>query len=183
MADTKQQFSKLTISLHWLVAISIIMLMVVGIYMSNNDVYSLYPIHKSIGILIFAVILVRVVWRLKNGFPEPVGNYSSIEHILAKLVHWVLLIGTVMFPISGMMMSGAGGHGLEVFGVQLLAENVNAAGEAVPLNAQAAKLGYNMHGLLGKVFIAAIALHVIGALKHHIVDKDGTLRRMLGKSV
>lgn len=183
MRDTDQKFSRLTITLHWLVGITIMVLIGVGIYMTNNKVYSLYPTHKSIGILIFSLVLVRVVWRLMNGFPKPVGNYSSVEHILAKVVHWVLLIGTIMFPISGMMMSGAGGHGLYVFGVELLASNYNAAGEAVALNAELAEKAHNMHGILPKVMIVAIVLHVAGALKHHIIDKDGTLRRMLGKHV
>ena len=183
MKDATSQFSRTTVLLHWIVAITIITMMVVGTYMSENEVYYLFPIHKSIGMIVLGFIIMRVIWRLRNGFPTPVGHHNSIEIILAKLVHWVLLIGSILFPLSGMMMSGAGGHGLSIFGIDLLAANYDAAGQAVALNAQAAELGHNIHHLMKKVFIVAITLHVLGAIKHHVIDKDGTLRRMLGKRV
>lgn len=180
MKDTKAKLSHITISLHWLVGLTIIALIGVGMYMESNSVYSLYPIHKSIGILILLFVIPRVIWRLYNGWPQPASDYQVWEHRLAHLIHWVLIIGTVLFPISGMMMSGAGGHGLEVFGIELLSANV-VDGKAVPLNADVAGLGHTMHGVLGNVMIGAIVLHVAGALKHHIMDKDHTLKRMLGK--
>ncbi|MEM8593257.1 MAG: cytochrome b [Pseudomonadota bacterium] len=183
MSDTKEQFSKITLVLHWLIAITIIAMMIVGTYMQDNKVYDMYPTHKSIGMLIFLVILVRVVWRLKNGWPTPIGTQNSIEHMLAKSVHWVLLIGTVLFPISGMIMSGTGGHGLAIFGLELLASNYDATGKAIALNAQAAENANTLHGILPKVIGAAVILHIMGALKHHFVDKDGTLRRMLGNRI
>lgn len=166
---------------HWSVALLMIALLGVGLYMEQNNIYSLYPIHKSMGILALLLILPRVINRMIKGWPEPVANsnYASYERVLSKTIHWVLIIGTVLMPISGMMMSGAGGHGLDIFGLQLLAENTNAAGQAVPLNEQAASIGHQIHGLLGKVLIACIALHVIGAFKHHLVDKDDTLKRMI----
>ncbi len=181
-ADTKQKFSKLTVILHWTVALIIIGLLVVGTYMEENEVYSLYDIHKSIGILIFAIILIRVIWRLKNGFPKPLGKAKAWEVTLSKIVHWVLLIGTILFPISGMMLSGLGGHGLPLFGMELVAPNY-VDGQAVPINADLAKLGHQMHGALAKIMILAIILHVAGALKHVFVYKDGTLRRMLGGKI
>lgn len=166
---------------HWTVALLMIGLLGAGLYMEQNNVYSLYPIHKSLGILALLIILPRVVNRMIKGWPEPVDNsdYAKHEIMLSKVIHWVLIIGTVLMPISGMMMSGAGGHGLDVFGLQLLAENTNAAGQAVPLNEQAASIGHQIHGLLGKILIACIALHVIGAFKHHLIDKDDTLKRMI----
>lgn len=153
----------------------------VGLYMSENEVWYLYPIHKSIGVILFAFILYRVIRRAKRGWPQPASDYKSHEIILSKLVHWVLLIGTVMFPISGMMMSGAGGHGIKVFGLELLASNYNAAGETVALNETFAELGHETHEILATVMMIAIAIHIIAALKHHLVDKNYTLKRILGK--
>ena len=173
--------SRTTTVLHWLVGISIMVLIGVGLYMKENEVFSLYPIHKSIGIILFVFILIRVINRIKNGWPEPVNQYQKHEVLLSKLVHWVLIIGTVMFPISGMLMSGAGGHGLAVFGFELLASNYDAAGEAIAINEQMAGLGHEVHEILGKVMMVAIGLHIIGALKHHFIDKDNTLKRMLGR--
>lgn len=184
MQDTKQRLSHISISLHWLIALTIISLMAVGWYMDTYEDYDLYPIHKSIGIIIFVFVLIRVIWRLKNGWPSPLSTQQRIEHILAKLVHWVLLVSTLLFPISGMMMSGAGGHGLAVFGWQLLAKNLDpVTGKTAPLNAQAAEIGANMHGILLWVVLIALALHLAGVIKHQIVYKDGTLSRMLGKKL
>lgn len=173
--------SKTTLVLHWVVGLTIISLIGVGLYMEEYEAFSLYPIHKSIGIILFVFILYRVFYRIKQGWPQPVSQYQKHEVILSKLVHWVLIIGTVLFPISGMMMSGAGGHGIAVFGLELLASNYDAAGEAIALNATLAGYGHETHEWLGKVMMVAIGLHIIGALKHHFIDKDNTLKRMLGK--
>lgn len=173
--------SKATMVLHWLVGLSIMTLIGVGLYMKENEVWSLYPIHKSVGVIVFVFILYRVIRRLKRGFPKPVNQYKSHEVILSKIVQWVLLIGTLMFPISGMMMSGAGGHGITVFGLELLASNYNAAGETVALNETLAGMGHETHEILGTIMMVMIGLHLLGALKHHFIDKDNTLKRMLGK--
>jgi cytochrome b561 len=181
--DSKQKLSLTTISLHWTVAIVFMTLMGVGMYMEENEVFFLYPIHKSIGILLFSVILVRVIWRLKNGWPTPVSQYKKNEQIGAKTVHWMLIIGTVMMPISGMLMSGAGGFGLEIFGLELLGTNPDEwnATKMIPLNETLAKAGHIMHEVGGKIMMISIVLHLAGALKHHFIDKDNTLFRMFGK--
>lgn len=185
MKDTKHKLSSLTIALHWIVGITIIGLLALGKYMESNEAYALYDIHKSIGMIIIAFILARVFWRILNGCPEPASNYSNIEHLTAKVVHWALIIGTVALPVSGVLMSGAGGHGLAIFGWELLAENIdsNNLEEVIPLNKALAGLGHEIHEIVGNIIIIAIVLHFLGALKHHIIDKDGTLRRMLGKSL
>ena len=184
MGDSKQKLSQLTVLLHWLVAITVIVMLAVGIYMEENEIRSLVSTHKSVGILIFGVILLRVVWRLYNGWPEPVSQYSKIEQNLSRACHYVLITGTVLMPLSGMAMSGAGGHGLIVFGVELLAQNTDpVTGKAIPLNASIAKLGHESHGVIGYIMILALLLHIAGAFKHHLIDKDGTLKRMLGKTV
>jgi len=183
MKDTKQKLSHITISLHWLVAIGIIALLAVGVYMEETHSYGLYPIHKSFGIIIFIFVLIRVAWRIKAGWPTPVSEYKNYEQVLSKLIHWVLIIGTVLMPVSGMMMSGLGGHGIIVFGVELMASNPDPdnANKVLALNGNLAGFGHSVHHWLGKIMIASVVLHVVGAFKHHIIDKDRTLLRMLGK--
>ena len=82
-------------------------------------------------------------------------------------------------------MSGAGGHGFGVFGLELFAPNPdpNNPENVLALNQTLAQLGHTLHLWFGYIMIAAISLHIIGAVKHHVVDKDGTLRRMLGARV
>jgi cytochrome b561 len=150
--------------------------------MSENEVWFLYPIHKSVGTIIFVFILLRVINRIKEGWLEPVSVYKSWEIALSNIIHWVLLLGTLMFPISGLIMSGASGNGIYVFGLELLASNYNAAGEAIALNASVAELGHEIHEILPWILIPSIVLHIAGAWKHHLVDKDATLKRLIGKS-
>ncbi|MGY0400274.1 MAG: cytochrome b, partial [Ostreibacterium sp.] len=118
MKDSYKRLSHLTISLHWLVGLTIIGLIAVGLYMSENEVYALYPIHKSLGMIIFVFILLRILWRIKNGWIEDIGD-KPWENKLARIIHWVLIIGTLLFPISGIVMSGAGGKGLSIFSWEL----------------------------------------------------------------
>jgi cytochrome b561 len=178
---TESSFSKTTIILHWIVGLTIIVLIAVGLYMSEYDVDALYPIHKSIGVILFVFILVRVYNRAKKGWPSQLGEVKPWEHTLSKIVLWVLIIGTLLFPISGMMMSGAGGYGISVFGLDLLSANIGADGKAIALNKTLAGLGHETHEILGTVMMIAISLHILASLKHHYVLKDNTLKRMLGR--
>jgi cytochrome b561 len=181
--DTKEKFSPITITLHWLIAISIVCLLIVGFYMATAEVWSLYPIHKSFGIVVFVLAIVRILWRIKNGWPIPVRDYPAWEHKLAVLTHWILIIGTVVMPLSGFIFSGAGGYGVEVFGLTIAPSNPDPVnpGHVIPFNKEMSDGGHEVHELVGLMMAGVILLHVAGALKHHIIDKDRTLLRMLGK--
>ena len=183
MKDTLQKLSTTTVFLHWIVALFMIVLMGVGWYMAETKTYALYGLHKSFGVVIAVFVLWRVIHRLINGMPKPLGQQGAGLNALASLVHWVLLIGTVLFPLSGMMMSVMGGHGLQLFGLELIANNPDLAnpGKNLPLDGDMARNARQVHGLLLWVMLTAIVLHVAGALKHHLVDKDGTLKRIMGK--
>jgi len=184
MSDTKEKLSPISIFLHWIVGLTIIAMLALGIYMEENEAYQFYDLHKSIGTLIFGVILIRVTWRIKQGWPVPASDYKKIEQLMSKVIHYVLLIGSVMIPMSGLMMSIGGGHELAIFGLELMPANASLTipDEIVARNELIGGTGHQLHGLVSNVVIAAIVLHVAGALKHHIVDKDSTLKRMLGKS-
>ncbi|WP_200883595.1 cytochrome b [Chelonobacter oris] len=179
MKDTPERLSHITISLHWLIALFILGLMTLGVYMSETASYGLYPTHKSLGIFIFLFIVIRVLWRWKNGWPKPVGQHQGWEQALATLIHWILILGTLAFPISGMLMSYAGGHGLQLFGWDLVSANL-VDGKREVLDAGLAGAANSAHKTLLPIMLAAILLHVAGALKHHVIDKDNTLKRMFG---
>ena len=180
--DTQQQFSHLTLLLHWLVGLTMIAMLAMGVYMAETSTYSLYAWHKAIGFLIIFIVIPRVIWRMMNGWPKPASNYSSLEHSLASITHWVLLLGTIMMPISGFLMSALGGYGVNVFGWDVVAFNPDPAnpGQALAHNATVAGINHTIHEWLGYTLIGAVLLHVAGAFKHHLIDKDGTLKRMLG---
>lgn len=181
--DTATKLSQKTIVLHWIVAVGMIGMLMSGVIMEELHAYAVYPWHKSFGVLIVAFVLWRIYWRMKSGWPQPAREYSALEISLSKVVHWMLIIGTIMMPISGMMMSGFGGYGIPFFGLELVAANPNPESpeEMLAYNESLAQIGKVMHGLGGKLMIAAVLLHLAGALKHHFIDKDNTLKRMLGK--
>lgn len=179
--DTSQKFSSTTIALHWLVAASIIGLIALGIYMVETETWHLYDIHKSIGLLTFAAILTRLAWRWRNGLPQPVRPVSRLEHVTAAAAHLVLLILTVVLPVTGMLYSGASGHGFGIFDWAIFPSHY-CGDQAVPLSARWSDLGQAMHGLLGYLLLALIVLHASAALKHHFIDRDATLKRMLGRT-
>ena len=183
--DTKEKFTRLTVALHWTVAILFIGILLVGMYMTEFEEFSLYSIHKSFGFILLMLAIVRVIWRYMNGWPIPVGEYSPTEHVLAKVVHWILIVGILLMPISGMLMSISGGRGLYVFGIEILASfpDPENARKVIVQHEQFKVLGESLHGWGANIILVALVLHIVGALKHHIIDKDVTLRRMLGKKL
>lgn len=181
MSRSDVSLGMVTISLHWLVGLSFIGLLALGIYMDETHAYALYPIHKSLGTLLLLLVIPRIIWRYVQGFSAPQGDSSEAMQKLARAVQYLLLVGTLMMPISGIMMSAFGGYGLAVFGLEIFPENPDSAnpGEFIPFNDLLAQLGHVIHGLGGKLMILAIVLHLGGALKHHLIDKDRTLIRMI----
>ena len=185
MRDTKEKLSGTTIFLHWFIGLTMIFLIVIGIYMHENDAYALYPIHKSIGILLFFVIIVRVVWRIMNGWPKPASNYKRWEQLLSKITHWALIISSVALPMSGVMMSWGAGYGIEIFNLVIVGHNIdpNDITKTIPANQTLSSLGAQGHEFFANIVFFGVILHICGALKHHFIDKDSTLRRMLSARI
>jgi len=183
--DSLSKLSATTVSLHWIVAVMMILLLATGIYMEQAEVFALYPWHKSFGVLVLLFAVIRIAWRINQGWPKSVGDYSTIEKVLSKLVHWLLILATVIMPVSGFMMSALGGYGIDFFGIELVAKNTapNNPMEIVPINESMANFAHGVHGVGGNLLLLAVILHLVGALKHHILDKDATIRRMLGQEV
>lgn len=182
MRDTTRRFSPITLSLHWIVGLTIIGLTGLGLYMKNAESYHLYPFHKSVGVVIVVFVLLRVWWRVMNGWPAPVRQYAKFEQHMAHVVHWVLITGTILMPVSGFMHSAFSGHGVSVFGWEWVPMQLSASGEAVPYNTFLYQTGAFTHTAIGYALIVAISLHMLGACKHHFLDHDSTLLRMLGRA-
>ena len=181
--DTKHAFSRTTRILHWGVGIIMVALLGMGTYMAENKVYFLYPIHKSVGTLILILVAWRVIWRLKNGFPTPVRDFPNWQRIASRLSHYLLLLGTLIMPVSGILGSVSGGRGLYVFGLELVARNRDAiTGKIVAHSEAVAGFAHNLHFYTGRILIALVVIHILAAVKHHFIDRDDTLRRMLGRN-
>lgn len=133
-------------------------------------------VHKAIGVLIPAFCAWRVGFRLYRGFPAPVAALPAWQEAGAKAVHWLLLVGIVLMPVSGLVMSAFGGRTTDVFGVFAI-----PAGPKIEwLNEGAGEV----HSLVGYLLVAVVAAHAGAALKHHVLDRDATLLRTIaGRTV
>lgn len=167
---------KLSIALHWTVALGIVGMIGFGIAIGAMErgpgKTAMIQVHKSIGVVVGALALVRLIWRVREGFPAPIAR-RAWEALVSRHVHVWLLLLTIAMPITGMLKSVTYARPVDVFGLpllpQLMAEKDVALNEMVSL----------AHATLGYLLAALIVLHAGAALKHHFVDRDATLRRML----
>ena len=169
--------SKTTITFHWVTGLFFLTVLGLGLYMEElprgPEKFEIMGIHKSLGFAFLFIALSRVAWRLYEGRIPHLNTQITWQDKLANVIHYALLIATLLMPISGLVMSVAGGRALEFFGVQLL-----SAGEEIEW---LAGLGHELHEIGASLVMLALLLHIAGVLKHQFIDKDATLRRMLGK--
>ncbi len=179
MATNTKKLSLTTIVMHWLAGVSFIGVFIVGLIMSEMErgpsKSELMGYHKSIGVLILIVAAIRILWRLKEGKLSSLGSSPAWQEKIAHAVHGILMLATIAMPISGIIMSAAGGRSVDVFGWVII-----SAGEKIEWLQQ---LGSTVHHSAVNIIVAVLVLHVIGALKHQFMDKDGTISRMIGKNI
>ncbi|MGJ8678819.1 cytochrome b [Paraglaciecola sp.] len=176
----KTNNQSVTRGIHWGMAALILSMLVLGFYMKNTQSYEFYALHKSFGVVAIMAICARLYWRIK----QPWQSYAKDTKYqkLVTVVHLFILLLLVLMPLSGVILSGFGGYGVALFGMHLIPENLNAAGQVQPFHKGLSDLGYASHTVLGYILSSMVALHILAALKHHFIDKDITLVRMLGKS-
>lgn len=162
---------------HWLSAFIFIGLIALGLYMSDLEdsalKQDLYALHKSMGVAILGLMLLRLLWLKVS--PNPVQlSKNKFEHILGHAVKGILYLAMLGMPISGWIMSNSAGYDVAFFNFFVLPTLV---GESEMIN----DIAKEIHETFGTLLIGIVLLHIAGALKHHFVYKDNTLLRMLGK--
>jgi len=173
--NTQDGYGLVSIGLHWLLALAVTGLFVLGLWMVELGYYHPWyqrapDIHRSVGVLLFGIMLARFAWRYTNPDPEAIG--TAVERKAAAWVHRLMVALTYMLILSGYLISTADGRGIHVFGLFVLPASLSG------LQNQADVAG-RIHELLAFALIALTCLHIVAALKHHLVDRDQTLRRML----
>jgi len=177
--NTSISYGYVSIFFHWLSALSIFGLFGLGYYMVDltyyHEWYKTAPeLHKSIGIVFFILMIFRLVWRVKQIQPNHLDSHSLLEQKAGKITHTLLywLIFTIM--VAGYLISTADGRGIEVFEFV----TIPAIGSIIENQEDIAGL---VHKWLAYVLIGLALLHALAALKHHFIDKDNTLNRIIGK--
>ena len=173
---TTQRYTGIAIGLHWLIGLMILTSLGVGLYMVglslSPDKLRLYSWHKWAGVTIFMLVLVRSLWRLTHPAPPLPDDVPVWQRKVAEATHYALYALMIVIPLTGWLMSSAKGFQTVYFGVvpipDLLAKN-EGLGDTLAL----------VHRYLNYTMIGLVIAHIAAALKHHFIDKDDILRRML----
>lgn len=178
--NTSSQYGHLSVLLHWLMALAVYGMFALGLWMVTLGYYDVWyhrapELHKSIGIVIFVFLLLRVIWRFVSPPPPPLSSYSRLTRISAVAAHILLYALLFAILLSGYLISTAEGKPISVFGLVEIPALFSGAGE------QADTAG-DIHLWLAWSVVLLSVLHALAAFKHHFIDKDVTLKRMLGKS-
>jgi|TARA_B110000483_G_scaffold25185_2_gene29895 cytochrome b561 len=193
---TFSQYNNISIFLHWLIAVGIVFMFILGWFMdtvpkdaaksSTFDLFNMglyvwelskevsprsfyFNLHKSVGISLFALIILRILWRLTHKPPALLDSMKTWEKKLATGAHHGLYFLMVATPLAGIIMSISSKYGIHWFGIKLVGGIDNKASR---------ELFYEFHEIFGLLILLILFFHIAGAFKHALVDKDGTLRRM-----
>jgi cytochrome b561 len=172
-AAERSQFTTLSRILHWLTAILVFSTLLIGFAMvsSVSDYATLLKIHKTLGVVILTVAIIRVVNRLTHRAPAPPPTVGRFERILVAASEIALYALLLAQPLVGWAMVSASGTPVVVFGsIRLPA--------IAPVDLDLYSVLRETHSVLAFLLVAVVAAHVSAVLLHSITLRDGMLRRM-----
>lgn len=196
MKQTPTSYTKTAIVLHWLIAIFIALMFVLGWYMAElpkeapkqmaYDLFDLgiytwqvaeevsprtfyFNLHKSLGLTVLALIVFRILWRITHTPPAALSSYKAIEKKVATATHHSLYLLMLAVPVTGLTMAINSKYGVKWFGIDVIAGLDNK-----PVR----DFFECTHEFVGIVLLVLIGIHLLGALKHKFIDKDDTMSRM-----
>jgi cytochrome b561 len=177
LTNTVSHYGLVSIILHWITALAVFGLFGLGFWMVELSYYDSYyraapALHKSIGLTLALIILLRLFWRAYQLKPTPLISHSPMEQKAAVWVHGTLYLLMFITMLSGYFISTADNRAIEVFGL------VTVPSMGAFLDNQEDLAGV-IHKYLAYLMVAIATLHALAALKHHFFDKDKTLLRML----
>ncbi|MBT4837963.1 MAG: cytochrome b [Methylococcales bacterium] len=176
LKDSATRYGSVTVFLHWSIVILFIILVSIGLWMDylpkGDDKWWWYGVHKSFGLTVFVLIVIRIFWRSSNPTPNMPENMLKIEVFLAKAVHALLYAIMLIMPISGYIDSCAGDYHLAFFDLFEIPKIFDK-------NEALEEISVMVHHYTAILLGVAVSLHIVGALKHHFIVKDDTLLRML----
>lgn len=182
IVNSSETYGSVARVFHWLTALLILTAMPLGVIAHNLPTGSdaeiaravfVFSIHKTVGIAAFFVAILRILWALTQEKPRLLHPDRKLESFAAEVVHWLLYVSLVLVPLSGWLHHAATEGFAEIwwpFGQDL---------PFVPNDPHVAEFFGAWHFVFTKVLLVSVLLHIAGALKHHVIDKDATLRRML----
>ena len=182
LSNTAERYGSVAKTFHWLTALLILTVFPLGLIANDwpwdtSEALAtkamLFSIHKTLGVTTFFVALLRILWALSQRKPGLLHPDRRLEAFAAETVHWLLYGSLVIVPLSGWIDHAATTGFAPIwwpFGQSL---------PFVPKSVEVSAAFGAIHEVATKVLLGSFLLHVAGALKHHVIDRDATLRRML----
>ena len=177
-----QRYTLIQRLLHWTIAVLVLVLLAAGMTIGSlgfeglkqtfglDMTNAIYTYHKTFGVLLLALMLLRLALRLTLGKPAYARPLPAWQHASSVIVHWIFYVLLFAMPVLGWLATAAGGYPVQFFDWNL--PGLIGKDEAL------SKALFEWHGLLGLVLLALILLHVAAALTHWIKWKDGVMERM-----
>lgn len=172
------RYSLGAIAFHWIIAILIVANFVTAFSAEDQPrsvAEQIMGNHKAIGITVLLLTIGRILWRLANRPPAFPTSLRPWEVALARLTHGLFYVLMVAVPLAGWVMHSVytGGAAVDAFGL------FSYPGLPLPQDKEGAEMAGELHEVMAFLMLALIGLHVLGALKHHWFDRDGSLFRMV----
>lgn len=172
--NTQDRYGVVTKTFHWVIALDMICVMLAGVYLaefaSKTTALHYFPYHKEFGMLVLFLAVPRLLWRLATISPDFVASLKPWEKRTARVIHALLYFCMIFMPLSGWIFSSAAGRPVDFFGITL---------PNIAQDKATGHLFHEAHEVVGWALFGIVGLHVAGALKHHFIDHDITLKRML----
>ncbi len=170
------RYTRTAIYLHWLVALGLIGTFALGFYMPELALsptkLKLYSWHKWAGVTLFVLVLIRLGWRLTHPAPPLPSTVPALSRFASHVSHGVMYVLMIAIPLSGWLMSSAKGFQTSWFGVLPLPD-------LLPRDAALGDRLKDLHEVLNFILLALVIVHTGAALKHHFIDRDDVLTRIL----
>jgi cytochrome b561 len=181
MSTNTSRYNSIAMILHWLMAFFIIAMLVIGKIMvdlpnTDPDKFAYYQAHKSVGLTILVLTLLRIVWRVMHKSPALPADMPRWEQIAAKSTQGILYLMMIALPLTGWAVASTSTSGIPTMWFGLF-EVPSLPGLASVADAQ--DIAKETHETLGNITILLLLLHVAAALKHHFWDKDDVLKSMI----
>ena len=169
-------FGVVSRTLHWVTAVLVLVALLLGNWIASMDIslstLKYFGYHKTLGSVVLALVVLRIIWHRISAPPRPLSHGIPWQDGLVRWVHRAFYVLLLAMPISGWVASSASGIDTLIFGRWTLPA-------FAPVSETWEEVGFVAHGIIAKVLVAIILLHVGGALFHAVVRQDGTLRRMV----
>ncbi|NUO76245.1 MAG: cytochrome b [Lysobacter sp.] len=174
--NTDQRWGAVSQSLHWAIVLLIATIAIIGLTMTDMangpSKIKIYALHKSLGLTLLTLVVLRLLWRFYAGAPKPVAGTPHWQERIASLTHWALYLLMFAMPITGWLFNSSSGYPLQYFGLFNLPK-------IAAVNPGLADLSESLHENGFWLLLLLVLAHAGAALYHHVFQNDDTLRRML----